>query len=48
MAKRFIEKAAHAGRRVGFLLAPAKDHIGVARGSVSAVAARCSSLFLGI
>jgi acetyl esterase/lipase len=31
-AKRFIEKAAQAGRKVDFLLAPGKDHMGVARG----------------
>jgi acetyl esterase/lipase len=31
-AKRFAEKAAQAGRKVDFLLAPGKDHMGVARG----------------
>lgn len=30
-AKRFMEKAAATGRKVEFLLAPGRDHMGVAR-----------------
>jgi len=33
-ARRFMEKAAQAGRKVDFLLAPGKDHMGVARGMI--------------